>query len=104
MTAQLLDLSHRIDAGMFTHPGLPGPAWDAFRSRDESRRASGTDFQIDRVTTVGYTGTYLDSPFHRFPDGRDLASLPLSAVVDLATLVVDARSAGRPNSTRRTDT
>jgi kynurenine formamidase len=95
MTAQLLDLSHPIKAGMFTHPGLPGPVWDPFRSREESRQASGTDFQIDRVTMVGNTGTYLDSPFHRFPDGGDLASLPLSAVADLPTLVVDTRSGGR---------
>ncbi|MGH8892103.1 MAG: cyclase family protein [Actinomycetes bacterium] len=95
MTVQLLDLSHRIEAGMFTHPGLPGPAWDPFRSREESRQASGTDFQIDRVTMVGNTGTYLDSPFHRFADGGDLASLPLSAVADLPTLVVDARPGGR---------
>jgi hypothetical protein len=26
MTAQLLDLSHGIETGMFTHPGLPGRA------------------------------------------------------------------------------
>ncbi|MDQ1665265.1 MAG: hypothetical protein QOH75_1296, partial [Actinomycetota bacterium] len=25
MTSQLIDLSHRIELGMFTHPGLPGP-------------------------------------------------------------------------------
>ena len=95
MTAQLLDLSHRIETGMFTHPGLPGPAWDAFRSREDSRQASGTDFQIDRVTLVGNTGTYLDSPFHRFAEGGDLASLPLTAVADLPALVVDARPGGR---------
>lgn len=95
MTGQLLDLSHRIEAGMFTHPGLPGPSWDPFRTREESRQASGTDFQIDRVTMVGNTGTYLDSPYHRFADGGDLASLPLSAVADLPTLVVDAQVGGR---------
>ena len=78
MTSQLIDLSHRIEPGMFTHPGLPGPTSTPFRSREESRQTSGTDFQIDQVTMVGNTGTYLDSPFHRFADGGDLASLPLT--------------------------
>ncbi len=73
MTSQLIDLSHRIEPGMFTHPGLPGPTWQAFRTREEYRESSGTDFQIDQVTMVGNTGTYLDSPFHRFADGGDQA-------------------------------
>ena len=95
MTSQLIDLSHRIEPGMFTHPGLPGPTSTPFRSREESRQTSGTDFQIDQVTMVGNTGTYLDSPFHRFADGGDLASLPLTAVADLPLFVVDARQGGR---------
>src|SRR5215208_667631 len=95
MTARLVDLSHRVEMGMFTHPGLPGPTWEAFRSREQYRESSGTDFQVDRVTLVGNTGTYLDSPFHRFADGGDLASLPLSAVADLPVLVVDARGSER---------
>ena len=95
MTARLVDLSHRVEMGMFTHPGLPGPTWEAFRSREQYREASGTDFQVDRVTLVGNTGTYLDSPFHRFAEGGDLASLPLSAVADLPVLVVDARDSDR---------
>ena len=95
MTARLVDLSHRVEMGMFTHPGLPGPTWEAFRSREQYREASGTDFQVDRVTLVGNTGTYLDSPFHRFADGGDLASLPLAAFADLPVLVVDARGGDR---------
>ena len=88
--SRLIDLSHRIVAGMPTHPGLPGPETTQFRTRDEYRAASGTEFQIDRVTMVGNTGTYLDSPFHRFADGGDLASLPLESVADLPAVVVDA--------------
>jgi arylformamidase len=95
MAAQLIDLSHRIEPGMLTHPGLPGPEWEPFRTREEYRASSGTDFQIDRVCMVGNTGTYLDSPFHRFADGGDLASLSLAAVADLPILVVDARRGGR---------
>ena len=87
---RVIDLSHEIHAGLFTHPGLPGPVTSAFKSRDEYRAAYGTEFQVDRVELVGNTGTYLDSPFHRFPDGADLASIPLESVVDLPILVVAA--------------
>jgi arylformamidase len=95
VTSRVVDLSHTVEPGMLTHPGLPGPEREVFRSREQYRESTGTDFQIDRVTMVGNTGTYLDSPYHRFADGDDLASLPLSAVVDLPVLVVDARTGGR---------
>jgi arylformamidase len=87
----IIDLSHPIHAGLQTHPGLPAPTTSPFRTREDYRAASGTDFQVDQVTMVGNTGTYLDSPFHRFADGGDLASVPLAAVVDLDTFVLDVR-------------
>jgi kynurenine formamidase len=87
---RIVDLSHEITAGMFTHPGLPGPEWEAFKTRQDYEQASGTTFQIDRICMVGNTGTYLDSPFHRFANGGDLASISLEAVVDLPVFLVDA--------------
>lgn len=87
----LVDLSQPIRLGESNHPGLPGPQWAAFRSREEYRSTTGTEFQVDRVVMVGNTGTYLDSPFHRFPDGHDLAGIALSAVADLSVVKVDAR-------------
>ncbi len=36
------------------------------------------------------TGTYIDAPFHRYADGKDLADVPLSSVADLPGLVVRA--------------
>ena len=84
----IVDLSHPISAGMFTHPGLPGPSVAPFRTRESYREAAGTDFQVDRIELVGNTGTYLDSPFHRFASGDDLAAVPLTAVVDLAIHVL----------------
>src|SRR5512142_634691 len=39
---------------------------------------------------VSNTGTYVDSPFHRYPDGKDLAALPLEWVANLPGLVVRA--------------
>jgi arylformamidase len=85
----LIDLSHPILPGQLTHPGLPAPTWEPFRSREEYRETTGTDFQIDRVCMVGNTGTYLDSPFHRFAEGRDLAGLALESVANLPIVVAD---------------
>lgn len=88
---RIVDLSHEHTPGMFTHPGLPGPEWEAYKTRQDYEQASGTTFQIDRICMVGNTGTYLDSPFHRFADGGDLATISLGAVVDVPVFLVDAR-------------
>jgi kynurenine formamidase len=87
---RLVELNHLITAGMTTYPGLPGPEITPHLTREESRSryAPGTEFAIDRISMVGNTGTYLDSPFHRYPDGIDLADLPLYVVADLPTVVV----------------
>ena len=89
-----VELSHVISAGMTTYPGLPVPEVTPHLTRDESRHvyAEGTTFAIDRISMVGNTGTYLDSPFHRYTDGADLSGLPLTSLVDLQTVVV--RTAG----------
>jgi kynurenine formamidase len=75
---------------MITYPGLPGPAITQYLTREASREryAPGTEFAIDQLTMVGNTGTYLDSPYHRFSDGADLAAIPLAATVDLPAMVV----------------
>jgi arylformamidase len=70
---------------MTTYPGLPGPRITDHVSREQSREhyQPGTEFNIGRIEMVANTGTYLDTPFHRFPDGYDLADLPLERVADL---------------------
>jgi kynurenine formamidase len=89
-----VELSHVITAGMTTYPGLPGPEITPHLTREASRAAyaPGTEFAIDRISMVGNTGTYLDSPYHRYPDGVDLAGLPLDRLADLPAVVV--RTAG----------
>jgi len=94
VSAELIDLTHPLHGGLATHPGLPGPAHTVFRTRREFQDSGRQPFQIDRVDLVGNTGTYLDSPFHRFADGDDLAALPLDAVADLPVVLVDARERG----------
>jgi arylformamidase len=89
METTFIDLSHAVEDGMITHPGLPGPRVDAFLSRADSRKnyAPGTEFHVGRIAMVANTGTYVDAPFHRFPEGLDLAQLPLSSLADLPGVV-----------------
>jgi arylformamidase len=81
----LLDLSHTVSAGLITYPGIPAPTIQPHLTREESRShyAEGTEFAIDMITLPGNTGTYLDTPYHRYPDGADLADLELETLVDL---------------------
>ena len=93
---RLVDLSHPIEHGMVTYPGLPGPVISDFLGREASRGhyAEGTTFHIARVRLVGNTGTYLDAPFHRFASGKDVADLPIERLADLPGVVVDASGRG----------
>ena len=93
---QLIELSHRIENGMITYPGLPGPEITAHLTREASTAvyAPGTTFAIDRISMVGNTGTYLDSPFHRYAGGADLAGLALDVLADLDTVVVRVAGSG----------
>jgi kynurenine formamidase len=82
---RIVDLSHRIRAGMITYPGLPAPVITSHLTRQQSREkyAPGTEFAMDVITMIGNTGTYLDSPYHRYADGQDLAGLDLATLVGL---------------------
>ena len=82
---RLVDLSHSIRAGMVTYPGLPVPTITPHLTREESRSVydPGTEFALDVLTMIGNTGTYLDSPYHRYEEGGDLASLALETLVRL---------------------
>ena len=94
----LIDISHKIEQDLITYKGLPAPIICDFLSREDSRQhyAVGTEFQIGKIEMVANTGTYIDSPFHRYADGKDMADLPLSAVVNLEGVVIRARErAGR---------
>ena len=77
---------------MITYPGLPGPLICDFLSREASRQhyAEGVEFQIGKIEMVANTGTYLDSPFHRYPDGKDLSQLELDSLADIDAIVVRA--------------
>lgn len=89
MTVRLIDVSHTIEHGMITYKGLPAPVICDFLSREASRGkyAPGTEFHIGKIELVANTGTYIDSPFHRYADGKDLEQLPLTSIADLDCVV-----------------
>ncbi len=89
----LIDLSHTVEAGLVTYKGLPAPIICDYLSREASRKlyAPGTEFQIGKIEMVANTGTYLDSPFHRYADGKDLSELRLEQMAGLDAVKVVAR-------------
>jgi len=96
-TSRLIDLSHTIEDGMITYKGLPAPLICDHLSREQSRQlyAAGTEFQIGKITLVANTGTYIDSPFHRYAEGRDIAGLDLQSLAGLDAIVVRVTGSSR---------
>jgi arylformamidase len=90
---KLVDLSHAIEAGMTTYKGLPGPHICDYWTRDASAAHydDGSSFQIGRIDMIANTGTYLDTPFHRYAEGEDLAGIGLERLAGLDGLCVRAR-------------
>jgi arylformamidase len=97
----LIDVSHTVESGMLTYKGLPAPVICDYLSREASRKlyAAGTEFQIGRIDMVANTGTYVDSPFHRYRDGKDLSELPLDSLANLKCVVARVE----PAATRAID-
>ena len=90
MSKQLIDISHTVHDGMITYKGFPAPIICDWLSREASRAryAPGTEFHIGKIEMIANTGTYIDSPFHRYADGKDLSQLPLESLADLDCVVV----------------
>lgn len=91
---KLIDLSHVIEHGMITYKGLPAPLICDYLSREGSKKnyAPGTTFQIGKIEMVTNTGTYLDCPFHRFADGKDLSQINLETLAELDAVLIDAEN------------
>jgi len=87
---EFIDLSHTIESGMVTYKGLPAPLICDHLSFEASRAlyAPGTEFQIGRIDMVANTGTYIDTPAHRYRGGDDLSQVPLDRVTALPGVVV----------------
>jgi kynurenine formamidase len=89
-STRLIDVSHTVEHGMITYKGFPAPIICDWLSREASRvkYAHGTEFQIGKIEMIANTGTYVDSPFHRYENGKDLSELPLESLANLECLVV----------------
>ncbi len=92
----IIDLSHVIEPGMPTYPGVPAPKLSEFLRHGEKRPhyAPGVSFQMGTYDIGGNTGTYVDSPFHRFAEGADLATMPLEKLADLPGVLIGAHDEG----------
>ena len=92
ITSTFIDLSHTVEDGLVTYKGLPAPVICDYLSREKSREiyAAGTEFQIAKIEMVANTGTYLDCPFHRYADGKDLSQVDLESFADLNGIVIRA--------------
>jgi len=97
---RFIELSHVIRDDMPSYPGLPRPKITAYLTHEESRsRYEGkAEFWISKVEMIGNTATYLDSPFHRFPNAPDLSSIPLESVAGLEGIVLDADADNADNA------
>lgn len=86
----IVDLSHTIEEGLITYKGFPAPVICDYWSREESAGLyeEGTSFQIGKIEMVANTGTYIDSPFHRYADGKDIAGLTLESIANLEGIVI----------------
>lgn len=87
-----VELSHVIEDGLVTYPGLPAARICDYLSRERSREvyAPGTEFQIAKIEMVANTGTYLDCPSHRYEHGHDLSQIRPEAFCDLDGIVIHA--------------
>lgn len=96
-TATLVDLSHTIEHGLVTLEGYPAPVICDYLTREESRGrySAGTEFHIGKIEMIANTGTYVDSPFHRYAAGKDLSELPLGSLANLDGVVVKAGTTRR---------
>ncbi len=83
-------MSHTIENGLITYKGLPAPIICDYLSRRNSKNIyeEGTSFQIGKIEMVTNTGTYLDCPFHRFENGKDLSEVGLESFTDLDGIVI----------------
>jgi len=89
----LIDLSHTVTHGLVTYKGLPAPTICDYLSREASKKhyAPGVQFQIGKIEMVANTGTYLDSPFHRYENGKDLSQLELEKLANLPAIKITAQ-------------
>ena len=92
---RFVELSHPIVEGMETYRPLPTPRVEVLNDYDASRYDGKSEFLIASLHLCGNTGTYVDSPRHRFRAAIDLAGLRLEQLADVPVVVADVTQIGR---------
>src|SRR3989454_1770694 len=92
---RFIEVSHPVVEGMETYRPLPTPRVEVLNDYDASRYDGKSEFLIASLHLCGNTGTYVDSPRHRFRAGADLAALSLERLADLPVVVADVSAGGR---------
>ncbi len=97
MPPRFIEVSHVIEPGMVTYPGLPVPEVKVVVDYDTSRERyqNKSEFLIASLHLCGNTGTYVDSPIHRHRGATDLAGLPLDRLAHVPVRLFDATQLGR---------
>jgi kynurenine formamidase len=90
--SKFVELNHVLEDGMRAYPGLPSPEIGPFLDHEESRPHydGQAEFYLGKFNIVCSLGTYLDSPFHRYPDAADLSQIPLEMVAGVPGITLDA--------------
>lgn len=94
---RFIDLSHTIEDGMITYKGLAAPIvcdWLSFEASHDIYD-EGTEFSMQTITLHSNTGTYMDTPRHRYRDGHDLCGLAMERISNVPGVCVDATGFGR---------
>ena len=100
-----IDLSHTIEDGMITYNGLPAPIICDWLTFDDSHKVygEGTEFTMQTIELHSNTGTYIDTPRHRYRDGHDLCGLSLDRISSVPAICIDAALRHLPFSLREGD-
>ncbi|GIG53285.1 cyclase family protein [Demequina activiva] len=95
MGARIVDLSQTVADGTVTTPGQPAARIGWWRDHADTAALyeEGTSFAFSHLDIIGGTGTYMDAPLHRFPDGTDARDIDLARVAGVPGVVVDAAGA-----------
>lgn len=85
----LIDVSHSVEDGMITYKGLPAPVICDYLSRENSQKMyEDAEFQIGKIELISNTGTYVDCPFHRYENGKDLSETELEKFANLPGVII----------------
>lgn len=88
---KFIELNHVIRNGLVSYPGMPPVEISALYTRKQCGQKFGGESAalLDQIRMVNISGTYIDSPYHRFEEGYKICDIPLEKCFDLPTFVVD---------------